>query len=221
MRSNSGDTTNFFAVSGAYASDYDDVFAEVCQLQPGMAFLDIGANAGLFSLVASGKVGPTGIVVAFEPSLKIFGHLIENAVANGLQNFFAFNAALGDATKIARFSAGNASHSGMAHLDDRGEISVLQIQFDRLAGLFDTLIGDREACLKIDVEGAECHVIDSIKNFIARPQVKKIIVEIDPKYLARSGSTPQGVYDRLNAVSFLPRRGIGSATHYNEIFERP
>jgi FkbM family methyltransferase len=220
MRSNSRDATNFFAISGSYQSDYSDVFAEVSQLEPGMAFLDIGANAGLFSLVASGKVGPNGVVVAFEPSLKTFGYLIENAVANGLQNFFAFNAALGDATKIARFSAGSPNHSGIAHLDERGETSVLQIQFDELSRLFDTIIGNRESCLKIDVEGAECQVIDSIKNFIAKPQVKKIIVEIDPKYLARSGFTPEDVYNRLTTVNFVPRRGLGSAKHYNEIFER-
>ena len=38
-------------------------------LRPGDVFVDVGANIGLFTLIAASRVGPTGRVIAFEPSL--------------------------------------------------------------------------------------------------------------------------------------------------------
>ncbi|WP_119462847.1 FkbM family methyltransferase [Rhodospirillaceae bacterium SYSU D60014] len=220
IRSNSRDYTNFASIGGHLLSNYDDVFAEVIQLEPGMAFVDIGANAGLFSMVACAKVGETGAVVAFEPSLRSYRDLIENAVLNGVQNFYPFNAAVGNITKIARFAAGRADHTGSAHLDDRGEITVLQIHFDDLDSLFEIIIGDRATLIKIDVEGAEGQVLDSIAHFIRKPQVKKIVAEIDAENSARFGRSVEGIYSALAELGFIPRRGMYSAHHFNEIFER-
>jgi FkbM family methyltransferase len=39
-------------------------------LKPGMTFLDIGAYHGIYSIIAAKKLGRTGRVVAFEPSLR-------------------------------------------------------------------------------------------------------------------------------------------------------
>ena len=36
-------------------------------LRPGDVFVDVGANIGLFTLIAAARVGPAGRVVAFEP----------------------------------------------------------------------------------------------------------------------------------------------------------
>ena len=37
-------------------------------LRAGDTFLDIGANIGVYSLLAASRVGPSGRVVAFEPA---------------------------------------------------------------------------------------------------------------------------------------------------------
>ena len=36
-------------------------------LRPGMAFYDIGANVGFYSILAARLTGPTGLVISFEP----------------------------------------------------------------------------------------------------------------------------------------------------------
>lgn len=41
------------------------------QLAPGDTFIDVGANVGYFSLLASRLVGKSGVVVAIEPSPTI------------------------------------------------------------------------------------------------------------------------------------------------------
>src|SRR5262245_52333634 len=46
--------------------DLRDFIVRHCK--PGMLFINIGANAGLYTLMASKLVGPSGRVHAFEPS---------------------------------------------------------------------------------------------------------------------------------------------------------
>ena len=105
MRVRAGDQTNFFCISGRNESEYGDVYKEpTSSLAPGMAFLDIGANVGLFSLVASQMVGEQGVVLAFEPSMSVFNDLVGNAALNGLRNFFPFNLAIRRPRRLPDFS---------------------------------------------------------------------------------------------------------------------
>lgn len=52
LQADLGDNTNLWSLLGWY----DPVAKEVSNLGPGEAFVDIGANAGVFSLMA-GKIG--------------------------------------------------------------------------------------------------------------------------------------------------------------------
>lgn len=220
LRLRARDYTNRAAITGMYHADYDDVFNVVGQMERGMVFLDIGANAGLFSMVAGGRVGSEGAVIAFEPSLQVYRDLVENAALNKLPTFYPFNAALGDTTKIARFSSGEASHSGVGHLDGEGDISVLQVRAEDLDRIFNTIVGGRRVLVKIDVEGAEELVVDSIGLWLKVANVEKVVVEIDPKFLARFGSSGAGLYEKMATAGFKPSRGLGAAEHYNEVFTR-
>src|SRR5437764_1075293 len=56
------------------------------QLRAGSVFVDIGANIGVFTLPAAAKVGPTGCVLAIEPSPRIFSYLKRNVTLNRLSN---------------------------------------------------------------------------------------------------------------------------------------
>src|SRR5438309_4114648 len=64
-------------------------------LGPGMTFIDIGAHHGLYSLLASKKVGPSGRVVAFEPSPREFRRLRWNLALNRCRRVRAEPFALG------------------------------------------------------------------------------------------------------------------------------
>jgi len=214
------DYTNQCAIIGMDHVDYDDVFREVVQLEPGMAFVDIGANAGLFSMVAGARVGAGGAVIAFEPSLRVFRDLVGNAVMNRLPSFFPFNVAVGSSVSLARFTTGDESHSGVGHLDEHGGTTVLQVRADDLHDMMAEILGARRVVVKIDVEGAEELVIGSMLSWLKQPQVEKVIAEIDPRYLARFGNSAPSLYAKMEGLGFVPRRGLEAAPHYNEIFER-
>jgi FkbM family methyltransferase len=62
-------------------------------LRPGMTFVDVGANDGLYALFAAQRVGPQGKVLAIEPSQREFMRLDRNLRLNRLTNVRAFRLA--------------------------------------------------------------------------------------------------------------------------------
>jgi FkbM family methyltransferase len=74
-------------------------------VKPGEAFLDIGANIGLYTLVAAHQVGPSGAVYAVEPHIVNFQSLLRNVAANNFQDRVrAFSCALHDSTGVFDFN---------------------------------------------------------------------------------------------------------------------
>src|SRR5207302_8172950 len=62
-------------------------------LAPGDTFIDVGANSGYFTLLASKLVGESGEVVAKEPCTTIIGILKRNLAINNATNVHTVNAA--------------------------------------------------------------------------------------------------------------------------------
>lgn len=219
MRCDCQDATNFYALSGQPDVDYRDVYQEVAKLLPGMAFIDVGANAGLFSSVAGKILGDTGPVIAFEPSLCSFSRLLDNAVLNGLTEFYPFRIALSDRTGSARLTV-NTSHSGISHLTENVGDPVITTTYSDIAPLIGHLMASRDIFIKIDVEGAEFLVVQALRDLISLHRVKTIIIEIDVDHLKRFDATPEMIYSALAEAGFRPERGISTGSHFNEIFNR-
>src|SRR5271154_7457581 len=66
-------------------------------VRPGMTILDIGAHHGFYTLLLSKCVGPTGRVLAFEPSPRERHALRLNLRLNRAHNVLVHSAALGEA----------------------------------------------------------------------------------------------------------------------------
>jgi FkbM family methyltransferase len=215
LYSDSKDATNMFSILG----DYDDVFEVVSTLRPGMAFIDIGANAGIFSIVADKLIGDEGVIVAFEPSYASFKKLIANASLNHLSNFFPFMAAIGASFGVEHFSF-KSSHTGMSHLDPDGDTRVAQFGGVELSLLLSSIIEHRKTMIKIDVEGAELAVIQSIESLIDSAFVETVIVEIDSQQQSRFDVAPSEIYAFMHKKGYVARHGIDFSAHFNETFER-
>src|SRR4030095_11405574 len=67
-------------------------------LRPGDVFVDIGANIGLFTILAGRYVGAEGAVYAFEPCAKTYERLLANVELNRLTNVSCYQAALSNHT---------------------------------------------------------------------------------------------------------------------------
>jgi FkbM family methyltransferase len=73
-------------------------------IKPGMTVFDIGANIGFFAVAAARLVGPTGMVVAFEPNPAVAARFRENVELNGLtERLKVEQSAVGDFDGTAEF----------------------------------------------------------------------------------------------------------------------
>ncbi|MYS71579.1 FkbM family methyltransferase, partial [Streptomyces sp. SID5926] len=82
------------------------------RLRPGDGFVDVGANIGVFSVLAARLVGDAGRVVAIEASPDVHRRLVGNARLNGLGNIRALNAAVSDRTRTLTFALASSRNTG-------------------------------------------------------------------------------------------------------------
>lgn len=127
-------------------------------LPTGGVVVDIGANIGYHSLLAGVCVGPTGKVVAFEPSRTIFRELSENIDLNRATQIDARNLAISDRPgPVNLYYAGEneQGHSSITRGVGPSE-AARAITFAEIGAIVDLSSID---LVKIDVEGAEPLVI--------------------------------------------------------------
>jgi predicted methyltransferase len=83
-------------------------------LRPGDTFVDLGANIGYYSLLASRLVSEKGRVYAIEGSPSIFERLTENVALNKMTNITAIHAIVSDKQGSRPFWRAREPHSGLS-----------------------------------------------------------------------------------------------------------
>lgn len=128
------------------------------RLRPGMAFLDVGAHVGYFSLLASRLVGPTGRVVSVEANPLSVRLLRANLDRHGCDNVEVLPLAAWDSAGRVRLvhQPGEPVASWVAE-EDEGEsdrdVPAARLD-DLLAGSFDVIKTDAEGSDHIALAGA-------------------------------------------------------------------
>ena len=89
----------------------------------GAVVYDVGANVGLYSLIASSRAGITGRVYAFEPLERNLRYLRQHIVMNNLENCTVVAKAVCNETGMRRFSTASREPC-MARLSSAGEMAV-------------------------------------------------------------------------------------------------
>ena len=129
-------------------------------LKPGMVFFDLGANIGLFTLLAARLVGESGKVFSFEPDRENAGRLRENVERNKFENVTIVDAGVWSTTGELSFLPGPATSP------DRAWGRFVQCGHDaggvrtRCVSLDDFVQGAAHPdAIKCDVEGAEVEAL--------------------------------------------------------------
>jgi FkbM family methyltransferase len=151
----------------------------------GEVFYDIGANVGVYSLVAAKKPGGGARVFAFEASYATVASLCENIILNDLAaQITPMPIALADATAMNVFSlrdlkAGAARHAlGYDPPEDGPTLyqqPVLMYALDDLIERFDLPL---PAHIKLDVDGGELAVLRGASRTLTSPVLRSILVEV-------------------------------------------
>lgn len=169
-------------------------------LPPGGTFVDVGANFGTFSLLASRLVGAKGRVVAFEPQARLVSMIRRSLDLSGISNCELHSTACGrvPGSRALLIPDDDSGRAGFfAQFSGRKAHSVESVTVVPI----DDLRLTEAALIKIDVEGSELDVLEGAARTIH--QLKPaIMIEINPSSAAAAGNDSAAVIARLSDLGY-------------------
>lgn len=189
-------------LTGAYEPPTARVIANL--LQEADAMLDIGANAGFFSLLAASRVGRNGRVYSFEPVPTVRRRLAANVALNCFDSIVISEVALSDQPGQVDMYEGPEGHKGLSSLRPLEHAAQkITVRVERLDDRLNELPRIRLA--KIDVEGAEQNVLLGMSSLLERDK-PDIVLEITDSYLQQFGHSADELLSWLTARGYRAYR---------------
>ncbi len=150
--------------------EFFDMMVPLHFLRRGDLFLDVGANVGTYTVLASGVCGAR--TLAFEPDPITLSHLKRNIEINGLsERARVYDCALGATSGEVAFTVGLDTVNRIANGGDKRTRTVRMEKLDEIVSDSQTIM------MKVDVEGAELEVLLGAEKLLANPSLKVIELE--------------------------------------------
>ena len=178
-----------------------DVFTRLCG--PGDFVLDIGANLGWYTLLASSLLGEPGSIDAYEPEAANFELLSRN---------LARRAAPATPVRPLRLAVGPSEEAGLLHLspDNLGDHRLVTAETGRTTQpvtvrTIDALYGSAARwpdLVKSDTQGSEAGIFQGAKGLFAKGWRPVWLLEFWPQGLVETGHDPLGFWRELLALGY-------------------
>lgn len=144
-------------------------------------FLDVGANVGIFSLLAS-KIAISGKIIAFEPATETFELLCRNVELNEARNAVAYRVALSNSAGEAKLNLNAPGKDGLNTLGRPSHPSCEPVGTETVpTTTIDEFLRAQSLthvdAMKVDVEGAELFVLQGAENLLRQPNAPLILYE--------------------------------------------
>lgn len=203
MRFNLPNTHVAWRVQTMYTKEPDTV-AWIRTMQPGKTFYDVGANIGLYTMLAA-KQGLN--VFAFEPESQNFALLTRNLAMNMplCQNTVAFPICISDelrfdTLRLSSLMAGGSCHSFASDLNYKREEKQWAFKQGTVGFTLDSLVYEcglpMPTHLKVDVDGFEDKVVAGATAVLSH--VQSVLLELDS-----ANADHMRIRDDLVAMGFV------------------
>lgn len=165
-------------------------------IRPGDVVLDIGANIGAHTLHLAKATGPSGRVVAFEPTDFAFAKLQRNVGLNPqlarhihCLQYMLVDAASEHSPTSSLYSSWplDAADENRHHLHQGRLMATTGASARTLDAVVTELQLPRIDCVKLDIDGAECSMLRGAAECLRRWQ-PSIVMELAPYVLEEKGS---------------------------------
>lgn len=173
-------------------------------LQPGMKVLDVGAHDGLYTLLASRRVGASGRVYAFEPSSRERRRLRANLWINHCGNVVIIPKAVGNQSGEAQLHICQGRETGCNSLrpptvDD--PVQILTVPLTTLDSCLDEWDLTQVDLVKMDIEGAELAALQGGKRLLEdlRPVM---MIEMEDLRTRNWGNSCRDVYNLVRDTGY-------------------
>lgn len=178
--------------------DFEDMALMLHLLRPDDTFVDVGANVGTYTVLASGEAGARS--VAIEPVPQTFQHLLDNVYLNRLHDrVVVHNCGVGSESGVLRFTA---THDTTNHVVAAAEADGPAIEV-AVRTLDDILTGELPKMIKIDVEGFESHVIRGASDALAAESLSAVVMELNGSG-QRYGFDDESIHQQMLDFGFRP-----------------
>lgn len=146
-------------------------------IHPGFVFIDIGANAGFYSLFVAAIAGKDAPIIAVEPQPEMARRLQFNCVAGELDQIIHEGAALSDKQGKADINI-VSENRGASGFDARGRTGqdIITVRTMTLLALMDKHNIHCADAIKIDIEGAEDQVLPVFFETCPQDRLPKMLI---------------------------------------------
>ena len=194
----------FLVRDGRFAAPiYDEIVRSV---GPDGVFVDVGANFGYFSVLAGTRT-TAGHVLAVEANPAYARKLAEHVARNNSTGIEIFQVACWDEDGTLDLFVAGIDNPGKTSLSSANAYSseLVRVPACPLDSIVEESGVDKVDLIKVDVEGAELHVLDGMQRTIERFR-PRVIVEVEDTLLAQFSASPGDIHE------YFARHGYRSET---------
>lgn len=177
-------------------------------LRRGDVFVDVGANIGLFTVIAAHLVGSEGAVYAFEPATPVFDRLRRNIALNRLSNVHPECVAISDVDEARPMVVVGDGFAAWSTLGNPiGDAAGARRRTDvvrcvKLDGYLRSARVGHVDLMKVDVEGWESHVLRGAGELLGNPEAPALLVEFSDAAAQSAGSSCAGLREALESLGY-------------------
>jgi FkbM family methyltransferase len=175
-------------------------------LTKGDVFIDVGANIGLFTVIAGKCVGALGKVLAVEPSLPTCKILKSQIALNDLENVEICQVGVSKEEgelELYQGTDANDTFNSFGTPIWEGVFTPTKVPVKTFDGLVQERLEGRPIRLvKIDTEGWECQVLAGGGASLARADAPALMIEFCEKALKTSGSSCVELYQAVRDYGY-------------------
>lgn len=214
-------------VSGAIALGvYEKYESELfrSKIKPGMTIIDIGANLGYYTAIASRLAGERGLVLAFEPEPNFFKLLSRNINRNNLKNVACFELAIAEKNGLTNLylSSENKGHNSIINSEELK--TAVQVKTTTLDDFLASQKIAKVDIIKMDIEGAEILALEGMRDTLAKHK-PLLFLEFSPHSIIKINRNPLDFLLTLQKIGYSifeinkSRQRLDSAINFQKFIE--
>ncbi len=178
--------------------EFNDMLFVLHCLRPEDHFIDLGANIGVYTVLASAEIGAA--TLSIEPVPGVFASLELNVAINKIGSKVSLlNIAVGEKEEILSFTSEQDTVNHVATQEELKTDAVIEVKVMTL----DSIIVNIPTVIKIDVEGYETNVLKGAEKTIGNPALKAVIIELNGSG-SRYGFDETAIHNQFLQNGFQP-----------------
>lgn len=149
---------------------YEEIFIEKVYDMPikdCKSILDLGGNVG-FSVIKFSKLYPNSEIITYEPSTLAYNYLRKNLYMNKIYNVISFNKAVLDCNEEISFDINTINAGNSIFNTSKTKILCVDIN---------DIIKNKIDLLKMDIEGSEYKILDSLIRNNKLKLIRNMVIE--------------------------------------------